>query len=391
MTILASAKEDENSFSFPDLLKTFGLDRLETLIQRVTQLVEKGVPPAGLAMALQIWYRTLSGNQFNESIESVTKRANFSRNYALRGLAILQQLNIITRTKRHGFSDEYEFTDCSLWEKYAPPIPNKDTLESRGDLIQFPTENNSEPVETEPIPDRDDPVEDTNVVIVPKLIEKKETTTKVNNPVKDTPKNTRWRYNGNGIGRLYQPDKVDDETGMMIERLHKETLRSRPNIIKDGVKLLFDSVLGKAKSSIPQPILDALQEISVTINDTITKLFGEYGEDKFMSAISYQKTQRVDDPNRYFVKCLKGGWGVGSEKVAIPLRTESRLTDEQQKWYAWACATGICLNVLERNLPEKMGQIAVQIPIKDRRLNDPPYDLVVIDVAMREYPIGEVE
>ncbi|MDF5724357.1 MAG: hypothetical protein PUP91_28620 [Rhizonema sp. PD37] len=238
------SEDDENSFSStsPDLLKTFGLDRLETLIQRVTQLVEKGVPPAGLAMALQIWYRTLSGNQFNESIESVTKRANFSRNYALRGLAILQQLNIITRTKRHGFSDEYEFTDCSLWEKYSPPIPNRDTLESRGDLIQFPTEDNYEPVETEPIPDKDDPVEDTNVVIVNELTEIKETTTEVNNPVKDTPKNTRWRYNGNGIGRLYQPDEVDDETGMMIERLHKETLRTRPNIIKDGVKLLFDSV-----------------------------------------------------------------------------------------------------------------------------------------------------
>ncbi|MDF5720231.1 MAG: hypothetical protein PUP91_07045 [Rhizonema sp. PD37] len=388
MTILASAFEDENSFSSPDLLKTFGLDRLETLIQRVTQLVEKGVPPAGLAMALQIWYRTLSGNQFNESIESVTKRANFSRNYALRGLAILQQLNIITRTKRHGFSDEYEFTDCSLWEKYSPPIPERDTLESRGDLIQFPTEDNSEPVETEPILEKDDPVEDTNIVVVNELV--KETTTKVNNPVKDTPKNTRWRYNGNGIGRLYQPDEVDDETGMMIERLHSETLRSRPNIIKDGVKLLFDSVLGLTKSSIPQPFLDALQEISVTINDTIAKLFQEYGEDKFMSAISYQKTQRVDDPNRYFVKCLKGGWGVGSEKVAnLPPRTESQLTDSQQQWYEWACATGICLDVLERNLPQIMGQIAVQIPIKDRRPNDLPYDLVVIDVAMREYPMFE--
>ena len=391
MTILASACEDENSLltTAPDLLKTLGLDRLETLIQRVAQLVEKGVPPAGLAMALQIWYRTLSGKEFNESIESVTKRANFSRNYALRGLAILQQLSIVTRTKRHGFSDEYEFTDCSLWEKYAAPIPDRDTPKPVPNLMQFSTEDNLEPVETEPIPDRDNPVEDTNIVIVNKLIEKKETTTEVNNPVRAIPKNTRWRYNGNGVGRLYQPDEVDDETGMMIERLHSETLRARPNIIKDGVKLLFDSVLGKTKSSIPQPVLDALQEISVTTNDTIAKMFQEYGEDKFVNAIAYQKTQRVDDPNRYFVKCLKGGWGVGgSEKVAnLPLHSESRLTIEQQKWYEWACATGVCLDVLERNLPEKMGQIAVQIPIKNRRPNDPPYDLMIIGVAMREYPM----
>ena len=125
MTILASAFEDENSFlsTAPDLLKTLGLDRLEILIQRVAQLIEKGVPPAGLAMALQIWYRTLSGNKFNESIESVTKRANFSRNYALRGLAILQQLNIITRTKRHGFSDEYEFTRLQLVGKIRGTHP----------------------------------------------------------------------------------------------------------------------------------------------------------------------------------------------------------------------------------------------------------------------------
>ena len=70
MTILASAYDDENFFSStsPDLLKTLGLDRLETLIQRVAQLVEKSVPPAGLAMALQIWYRTLLGNKFNELI-----------------------------------------------------------------------------------------------------------------------------------------------------------------------------------------------------------------------------------------------------------------------------------------------------------------------------------
>ena len=116
--------------------------------------------------------------------------------------------------------------DCSLWEKYAAPIPDKDTPEPVANLIQFSTEDNSEPVETEPIPDRDHPVEDTNVVVVHKLIEEKQATTEVNNPVRDIPKNTRWRYHGNGVGRLYQPDEVDDETGMMIERLHSETKRT---------------------------------------------------------------------------------------------------------------------------------------------------------------------
>ena len=50
----------------------------------------------------------------------------------------------------------------------------------------------------------------------------------------------------------------------------------------------------------------------------------------------------------------------------------------------------ICINTPVKDLPTKMGGLAVLIPIKDRRQFEEPYDLVALDVAMREYPIGEV-
>ncbi|MDF5730001.1 MAG: hypothetical protein PUP92_18810 [Rhizonema sp. PD38] len=115
------------------------------------------------------------------------------------------------------------------------------------------------------------------------------------------------------------------------------------------------------------------------------KLWAAYSE-KFVEAITYvdQKTREGKVANRegYFVKCLEEGWLV--KKQELEKRDPNTLTLEQQQWYDWACMTGICVNTSVKDLPTKMGVLAVLIPIKDRRPFDPPYDLVTIDVAMRE-------
>ena len=118
------------------------------------------------------------------------------------------------------------------------------------------------------------------------------------------------------------------------------------------------------------------------------KLWALYSE-KFAEAIAYvdQKTKEGKVSNRegYFVKCLEEGWLLKKPEAEKP--DPSSLTPLQQQWYEWACMTGICVDTPVKDLPIKMGVLAVLIPIKDRRQFDPPYDLVAIDMAMREYPM----
>ena len=117
-------------------------------------------------------------------------------------------------------------------------------------------------------------------------------------------------------------------------------------------------------------------------------MWAAYGE-KFVEAIAYvdQKTKEGKVSNRegYFVKCLEEGWLL--KKPEPEKRDSNTLTFEQQQWYEWACMSGICVNTPVKDLPTKMGVLAVLIPIKDRRQFDPPYDLVAINVAMWEYPM----
>jgi hypothetical protein len=79
------------------------------------------------------------------------------------------------------------------------------------------------------------------------------------------------------------------------------------------------------------------------------------------------------------VKCLEEGRL--AKKPEPQERDPHTLTDVQQQWYSLACMTGICINTPVKDLPTKMGVLAVLIPIKDRRPFEEPYDLVAIDVA----------
>ena len=145
--------------------------------------------------------------------------------------------------------------------------------------------------------------------------------------------------------------------------------------------------IGSAEAAtFPAEIMQMLKNAEIHLLPAkAEKLWAAYGE-KFVEAIAYvnQKTKEGKVANRegYFVKCLEEGWLL--KKPEAEKRDPSALTPLQQQWYDWACKTGICVNTPVKNLPIKMGVLAVLIPIKDRRQFDPPYDLVAIDVAMRE-------
>ena len=153
------------------------------------------------------------------------------------------------------------------------------------------------------------------------------------------------------------------------------------------------SVANSSAAPFPTEIMEMLKNAEIhLIPAKAEKLWAAYG-DKFVEAIAYvdQKTKEGKVTNRegYFVKCLEEGWLL--KKPEPEKRDPSSLTLEQQQWYEWACMTGICIDTPVKDLPIKMGVLAVLIPIKDRRQFDPPYDLVAINVAMREYPISDKE
>ncbi|MDF5716482.1 MAG: hypothetical protein PUP93_22060 [Rhizonema sp. NSF051] len=148
--------------------------------------------------------------------------------------------------------------------------------------------------------------------------------------------------------------------------------------------------IGSKEAAIfPTEIMQMLKKAEIhLVPAKAERLWAAYG-DKFVEAIAYvdqkNKEGKVTNREGYFVKCLEEGWLL--KKPEPEKRDPSLMTIKQQQWYEWACMTGICVNTPVKDLPTKMGGLAVLIPIKDRRPFDPPYDLVAIDVAMREYPM----
>ncbi|MDF5726102.1 MAG: hypothetical protein PUP91_37795 [Rhizonema sp. PD37] len=181
----------------------------------------------------------------------------------------------------------------------------------------------------------------------------------------------------------------EDKEGYFLNNLHN-TVRSvvvkavTPK--KPGITAIKSVATGGA-AIFPTEIMQMLKNGDIhLVPAKAEKLWAAYSE-KFVDAIAYvdQKTKEGKVANRegYFVKCLEEGWLV--KKPEPEKRDPHTLTLEQQQWYDWACMTGICINTSVKDLPTKMGVLAVLIPIKNRRPFDPPYDLVAINVAMQEY------
>ncbi len=382
-----------------DLLKSWDTDSLANALERVVRIVESGVPPAALAMALQIWYRTLSGNTFTESLQSVTERAHFSRNYALKGLKLLQELNLISCTKRPGQTDEYSFMPIEEWQQYIPPIPDKNDRTNK--IVEFPTQQEeisvqSEP--TEPIPDEDVPVEDTNVVVSSIEIENSnKTTTTVEVPDGDTPWQP-WQYVGQGVGRVYKAE-LDADTADMVEKIKAVTLRPRPLVIKDAVKLLYektfvpanptvltavgDILTGSTKlttQQIPTEVINKLKQNGIHLTLIKAERLWQKYSDRFDDAIAY--TLKSSDEGKiktsvegYFVRCLEQNW----ETKRKPQKPDPlALTREQQEWLNDAVVLGFCYGQIQ----EKSAQPAVSVIIKQRNPFDPPTELIPVKQAM---------
>ncbi|MDF5713721.1 MAG: hypothetical protein PUP93_07475 [Rhizonema sp. NSF051] len=192
----------------------------------------------------------------------------------------------------------------------------------------------------------------------------------------------------------------EDKEGYFLNYL-QNTIRGVPLEVKQRSVIAskkpgmtaVKSVTNSSAAPFPTEIMLLLKNAEIhLVPAKAEKLWAAYSE-KFVEAIAYvdQKTKEGKVTNRegYFVKCLEEGWLL--KKPEPEKRDSSLMTLEQQQWYEWACMTGICVNTPVKDLPTKMGVLAVLIPIIDRRQFDPPYDLVAIDVAMREYPISDKE
>ncbi|MDF5726733.1 MAG: hypothetical protein PUP92_01520 [Rhizonema sp. PD38] len=190
----------------------------------------------------------------------------------------------------------------------------------------------------------------------------------------------RYLQNAKSSGQKLLSGELRAVRGVAVE-----TVTSK----KPGMTAIKSVATGGA-ATFPTEIMLLLKNAEIhLVPAKAEKLWAAYSE-KFADAITYvdQKTKEGKVANRegYFVKCLEEGWLV--KKPEPEKRDPHTLTLLQQQWYDWACMTGICVNTPVKDLPTKMGVLAVLIPIKNRRPFDPLYDLVAIDVAMREYPIS---
>ncbi|MDF5714823.1 MAG: hypothetical protein PUP93_13295 [Rhizonema sp. NSF051] len=175
-----------------------------------------------------------------------------------------------------------------------------------------------------------------------------------------------------------------DKEDYFLNYLHNAVKVATPK--KPGMTAV-KNIGSKDAATFPTEIMVLLKNAEIhLVPAKAEKLWAAYGE-KFVEAIAYveQKAKEGKVANRegYFVRCLEEGWLV--KKPESEKRDPSSMTPEQQQWYEWACMNKVCIDTPVKDLPTKMGVLAVLIPIKNRRQFDPPYDLVALDVAMREY------
>ena len=82
----------------------------------------------------QVLYRTISGNTFTESAESVAARTGCNRKTILKGLKQAVSQNILEENKRPGTSNEYSFKPVEEW-KPEPVVRIKDIRNNK--IIEF--------------------------------------------------------------------------------------------------------------------------------------------------------------------------------------------------------------------------------------------------------------
>ncbi len=216
--------------SLPQELKDEALYRLCKVVEAKPTLVE--------SFALnQVLYRTISdpGKPFFESADNVALRTGCDRKTILKGLEQAASRNILDKNVRPGTSTEYFWEPDSEWKpEPMRVVRNKDTQKIVADnLVQFPTEDKEDIVETEPVHITDYSETDLNPVVVSAL--------SCSGQNEETPKSL-WKYVGQGLPRIYIAPELDQDTGNKIESIHETTSRPRQFILKEAVDLLYNQV-----------------------------------------------------------------------------------------------------------------------------------------------------
>ncbi|MBR8836970.1 MAG: hypothetical protein DSM106950_23940 [Stigonema ocellatum SAG 48.90 = DSM 106950] len=305
----------------------------------------------------QVLYRTISGNTFTESADSVAERTGCDRKTILKGLSIAVEQNILEKNERPGTSTEYSFKRVEEW--LPEPVVRIKDIRTRK-IIEFPSSHNNDSVEdgqqltsdhevvlttdyseTEPqltsnleVVRLADSNKNTVVVSLKELEEQQQLDVRV--PATDTPKSP-WKYVGQGLPRVYVAPELDALTGSKIESIHEATSRPRQGIIKEAVDLLYNqmnripsfleekpkpkfnsvgSVIPSAVcSGIPELVFIALQNAGIDLGlSTAERLWVKYS-DKFSEAIAYTITQDVagkikQSKEGFFRRSLSEGWNL---------------------------------------------------------------------------------
>ena len=85
----------------------------------------------------QVLYRTISGNTFTESAESVAERTGCDRKTILKGLNQAVSQNILFEYKRQGTSNEYSFKPVEEWFPEPERVVRIKDIRNKK-VIQFP-------------------------------------------------------------------------------------------------------------------------------------------------------------------------------------------------------------------------------------------------------------
>ena len=282
----------------------------------------------------QVLYRTISGNTFTESAESVAERTGCDRKTIFKGLNQAVEQNILEKNKRAGTSNEYSFKPVEEWLPQSV-VRNKDT--QKGKIVQFPnTENLQQAVETEPVRSKDDPEMDANKLFVVSLKEE-QTTEEVSVPVKDTP--SIWRCLPDGSRYAQVPPIHDQEIGVEIQRqmdlegLTAQSVVGRaiafskaPLILLELLANIVQALIDSSLKVQPEPTIAPVEVVVSLQLSKILEIIGvnlsprqlqkcvtEYGEDVMLSAANELKRTGVlankENPTGYFLGCLKNGMG----------------------------------------------------------------------------------
>ena len=142
-----------------DWVNNISFEQMVENTKKSVALGKKRLPPIAIAVANRIYNRTLTGNKFTESTLTAAKEMGVDRKFVAKGLNILINLNIISREKRPGETDEYWFNPIEEWQTYVPPVRERVIRIQKN--LELPNEQEKISGITEPVLE-----EDTNCTVV---------------------------------------------------------------------------------------------------------------------------------------------------------------------------------------------------------------------------------